>query len=126
MVNDTVGDMLTRIRNSLLRGKFYLEVPCSNLLEDIAKVLLKEGYIEKFEVEETSPQKVLSLHLKKDVIRGLLRVSKPSRRVYANVKKIPRVKQGLGIAILSTSKGVVSDRTARKEKIGGEILAYIW
>ena len=126
MTNDTISDMITRIRNSLTRGVFYLELPSSNILQDIASVLLKEGYIEKFETRDAYPQKILSLHLKKDTIRGLKIISKPSRRVYANLKNMPRVKEGLGIAILSTPKGVLSDRMARKEKVGGEVIVYVW
>jgi small subunit ribosomal protein S8 len=126
MTNDPIGDMITRIRNSLTRGVLYLELPSSYILEDIASVLLKEGYIEKSETRDEYPQKILALYLKKDTIRGLKRISKPSRRVYANLKNMPRVKEGLGIAILSTPKGVLSDRMARKERVGGEVLAYVW
>ncbi len=126
MTNDPIGDMITRIRNSLTRGVLHLELPSSNILEDIADVLLKEGYIDKFETRDEYPQKILILHLKKDAIRGLGRISKPSRRVYTNLKNMPRVKEGLGIAILSTSKGVFSDRMARKEKVGGEVLVHVW
>ncbi len=126
MVNDTVGDMLTRIRNSLARDRLYVEMPSSNFLEDIARIMHEEGFIEKFQVKDNCPQKILSLNLKKDAIRQIVRISKPGRRVYTKSKDIPRIKSGLGIAILSTPKGVISDRKAREEKIGGEILAYIW
>ncbi|MCK4329429.1 30S ribosomal protein S8 [candidate division WOR-3 bacterium] len=126
MINDPVGDMLARIRNSLMREVYRLELPSTNILEGVASVLLNEGYIEKYETRDESPQKVLLLYLKVGTIRGLKRISKPSRRVYVNLKNIPRVKEGLGIAIISTSKGILSDRMARKEKVGGEILAFVW
>ena len=126
MINDPVGDMLARIRNSLMREVYRLELPSTNILEGVASVLLNEGYIEKYETREESPQKVLLLYLKVGTIRGLKRISKPSRRVYVNLKNMPRVKEGLGIAIISTSKGILSDRMARKEKVGGEILAFVW
>ena len=126
MINDPVGDMLARIRNSLMREVYRLELPSTNILEGVASVLLNEGYIEKHETRDESPQKVLLLYLKAGTIRGLKRISKPSRRVYVNLKNIPRVKEGLGIAIISTSKGIMSDRMARKEKVGGEILAFVW
>ncbi|MCK4596155.1 30S ribosomal protein S8 [candidate division WOR-3 bacterium] len=126
MINDPVGDMLARIRNSLMREVYRLELPSTNILEGVASVLLNEGYIEKYETRDESPQKVLLLYLKVGTIRGLKRISKPSRRVYVNLKNMPRVKEGLGIAIISTSKGILSDRMARKEKVGGEILAFVW
>ncbi len=126
MINDPVGDMLARIRNSLMREVYRLELPSTNILEGVATVLLNEGYIEKYETRDESPQKVLLLYLKVGTIRGLKRISKPSRRVYVNLKNMPRVKEGLGIAIISTSKGILSDRMARKEKVGGEILAFVW
>ncbi len=126
MTNDIIGDMIARIRNSLRREVFYLELPSSNILEDIASILLKEGYLEKFETKGKHPKKILALHLKKDAIKGLERISKPSRRIYANLKNMPRVREGLGTAILSTSKGVLSDRMAKKEGVGGEVLFYLW
>jgi len=126
MTNDLIGDMIARIRNSLMRGVFYLELPSSNILEDIAGILVKEGYIEKFETKGKHPKKILALYLKKDTIKGLERISKPSRRVYANLKNMPHVREGLGTVILSTSKGVISNRMAKKEGVGGEVLFYVW
>lgn len=126
MIRDPIGDMLARIRNSLLREVYSLELPSSNILEGIAGVLLREGFIEGFDTRDESPQRVLTLQLKKETIRGLKEISKPSRRVYVNLKNMPRVKEGLGVAIISTSRGVLSDREAKKQKVGGEVLAFVW
>jgi small subunit ribosomal protein S8 len=130
-MSDPLADMLTRIRNGL-KAKFNtVEMPSSNTKTNIAKVLKEEGYINAFSVKEEGPQGVLSIELKYDanntpVISGIKRVSKPGLRKYTGVDGIPRVLNGLGIAILSSSKGVITDRTARASNVGGEILCEVW
>lgn len=134
-VDDPIADMLTRIRNALARRASEVCVPSSKLKEAIAQVLQEEGYIEGYEVEKLGSYPVLRIHLKylregtrtwRPAIRGLRRVSRPSRRVYAEVRELPRPYQGLGIAILSTPQGVMTDREARRRHIGGEILCEVW
>ena len=131
-MTDPIADMLTRIRNDLIVKKEKVEIPASKTKIDIANILVKEGYIQACEIVEAKPQNSIVLTLKYaqqkglKVINGLERVSKPGLRVYANVNDIPKVYNGLGIAILSTSKGILSDKEARAMKVGGEVLAKIW
>ena len=131
-MTDPIADMLTRIRNAFIVKKEKVEIPASKTKIDIANILVKEGYIQACEIVEAKPQNSIVLTLKYaqqkglKVINGLERVSKPGLRVYANVNDIPKVYNGLGIAILSTSKGILSDKEARAMKVGGEVLAKIW
>ena len=130
-ITDPVADMLTRIRNANNAKHETVDVPASNMKKSIAQILLDEGYIKAFQVVEDGTQGVIRITLKynagkEKVISGLRRVSKPGLRVYVGADELPRVLRGLGIAIVSTSKGVMTDRQARMQKIGGEVLAYIW
>ena len=130
VVTDTIADMLTRIRNANQMRYEEVRVPSSNIKKEIAKILKEEGYIADFKIEDNDVQGTIVLTLKyKDkerVITGLRRISKPGLRVYCKSNEIPKVLNGLGIAIISTSKGIMTDKEARKENIGGEVLAYIW
>ena len=131
VVTDPIADMLTRIRNALIAKHDVLDVPASNMKKAIAEILHNEGYITKFDILEVDNHKTIRITLKygvnkQRVISGLKRISKPGLRVYANKDKVPKVLGGLGIAIISTSKGIVTDKEARKLGIGGEVLAYIW
>jgi small subunit ribosomal protein S8 len=130
VVTDTIADMLTRIRNANQMRYEEVRVPSSNIKKEIAKILKDEGYIEDFKIEENDVQGTIVLTLKyknkERVITGLRRISKPGLRVYCKSGEIPKVLNGLGIAIISTSKGIMTDKEARKENIGGEVLAYIW
>lgn len=130
-ITDTVADMLTRIRNANSAKHDTVDIPASNMKKAIAQILLDEGYIKSFQVLEDSKQGVIRIALKygpnkSQVITGLRRVSKPGLRIYSSCEDMPRVMKGLGIAILSTSKGVMTDRQARREKVGGEVLAFVW
>ncbi|MCF7854514.1 MAG: 30S ribosomal protein S8 [Candidatus Pacebacteria bacterium] len=129
-LSDPISDMLTRIRNASMVGKPTVSIPASKLKSAIAEVLKNNGYIADHRVEDGDAKKVLVIDLKyygdAPVIEGLQRVSKPSCRVYVKGTDIPRVLGGLGVAILSTSKGVLGDRAARRENIGGEVLCYVW
>ena len=130
-VNDPIGDMLTRIRNSSLRGKSTVSTPASNLRARVLDVLLSEGYIRGYEKSETANgQGEFTISLKyyegEPVIRELKRVSKPGRRVYMGVGAIPQVRNGLGVAIVSTPKGVLSDANARAANVGGEVLCTVF
>lgn len=130
-ITDTVADMLTRIRNANSAKHETVDIPASNMKKAIAQILLDEGYIKSFQVLEDNKQGVIRIALKygpnkSQVITGLRRVSKPGLRIYSSCEDMPRVMKGLGIAILSTSKGVMTDRQARKEKVGGEVLAFVW
>ena len=130
-ITDPVADMLTRIRNANTAKHESVDVPASNLKKAIAKILLDEGYIKSYEVVEDGTQGVIRIQLKylagkEKVISGLRRVSKPGLRVYAGAEELPRVLKGLGIAIISTSKGVMTDKQARAEHVGGEVLAFVW
>ena len=130
-ITDPVADMLTRIRNANTAKHESVDVPASNLKKAIAKILLDEGYIKSYEVVEDGTQGVIRIQLKylagkEKVISGLRRVSKPGLRVYAGADELPRVLKGLGIAIISTSKGVMTDKEARKLHVGGEVLAFVW
>ena len=128
---DPIADMLTRIRNANSKKHKTVDVPASNMKKAIANILFKEGYIAAYEEINDNTQGVIRITLKYDengarVIDGLKRISKPGLRVYAKAENIPRVLNGLGIAIISTSKGVMTDKEARKQNIGGEVMAYIW
>lgn len=130
-MTDPVADMLTRIRNANMAYMELLEMPSSKLKANIAEILKQEGYIRDYLVEPTTPQATLKLALKftKDrdrVLTGIRRISKPGLRVYAKAEELPRVLGGLGVAIVSTSNGLLTDRAARKAGVGGEILAYVW
>lgn len=134
-VDDPIADMLTRIRNAVARRAPEVSMPSSKLKEEIARVLKEEGYIAGYEVENTGSYPVLRIKLKylregprtwRPAIRGFRRVSRPSRRVYAGVRELPRPYQGLGIAIVSTPQGVMTDREARRRHIGGEIICEVW
>ena len=129
-MTDPIADMLTRIRNAIVARHKDVEIPQSKEKLAIAGILLKEGYIKGFTKIENPVQNTLLVELKyvddKNVITGLERVSKPGLRIYAGVADLPKVLNGMGIAIVSTSKGVMSDREAREQHIGGEVLAYVW
>lgn len=131
MVTDPIADMLTRIRNANQMRYKEVEVPASKIKNEIARILKQEGFISDYKVKKNNVQDILVLNLKysekkERVITGLKRISKPGLRVYAKTEEIPYVLSGLGIAIISTSKGLMTDKDARKEKLGGEVLAYIW
>ena len=132
MVNDSIADMLTRIRNAQTARHESVTLETSIMKKSIAQILLDEGYISSFEeVENAGKNKNLVINLKyvnknQKVITGLKRISKPGRRIYASCEELPKVLGGLGIVIVSTSKGVITDREARKLGIGGEVLAYVW
>lgn len=132
MVNDTIADMLTRIRNANMAKHQIVQIPSTKMTRNIIKVLKEEGFIEYFEEIHETLQRFLLISLKykgkkkHSVITSLKRVSKPGLRVYANHKEIPKVLGGLGIAIISTSKGIMTDRKARHNGLGGEVLCYIW
>ena len=130
-ITDPVADMLTRIRNANSAKHETVDVPASNLKKAIAQILLDEGYIKAFNVVENGNQGIIHITLKylakkEQVISGLRRVSKPGLRVYAGAEELPKVLRGLGIAIVSTSKGVMTDKKARENHIGGEVLAFVW
>ena len=131
-MSDPIADMLTRIRNANTAKHDTVDVPASKMKVAIADILAKEGYITKYDVIDVDGFKAIHITLKygKDkndkIISGLKRISKPGLRVYAKSEELPRVLNGLGIAIISTSKGIMTDKEARKENIGGEVLAYIW
>ena len=130
-ITDPVADMLTRIRNANTAKHESVDVPASNLKKAIAQILLDEGYIKSFEIVEDGTQGIIRIQLKylankEKVISGLRRVSKPGLRVYAAADELPRVLKGLGIAIISTSKGVMTDKAARAAHVGGEVLAFVW
>ena len=131
VTTDPIADMLTRIRNALNVRREDVLVPASKIKAEIAKILVKEGYIEKVEQAVFDNKKMLKLTFKlsgghQRVIQGLRRISKPGLRVYSNVEDLPKVLSGLGIAIISTSKGILTDKEAREKKLGGEVLAYVW
>ena len=130
-ITDPVADMLTRIRNANSAKHETVDVPASNLKKAIAQILLDEGYIKAFELVDNGNQGIIHITLKyqakkQQVISGLRRVSKPGLRVYAGAEELPRVLHGLGIAIVSTPKGVMTDKKARELHVGGEVLAFIW
>ena len=130
MVTDPIADMLTRIRNANSMRYKEVEVPASKIKIEIARILKEEGFISDYKVKKNNIQDNIVLYLKysgkERVITGLKRISKPGLRVYAKAEEIPSVLSGLGIAIISTSKGMMTDKEARRESLGGEVLAYIW
>ena len=130
-ITDPIADMLTRIRNANTAKHDTVDVPASNMKKSIAQILLDEGYIKNFQLIDDGTQGVIRITLKygagkEKVISGLRRVSKPGLRVYAGADELPKVLRGLGIAIVSTSKGVMTDKKAREAHVGGEVLAFIW
>lgn len=130
-ITDPIADMLTRIRNANSAKHETVDIPASNMKKAIAQILLDEGYIASYKVIDDEKQGVIRVTLKytenkAQVITGLRRVSKPGLRIYSNVEDMPKVMKGLGIAIVSTSKGVMTDREARKQNVGGEVLAFVW
>ena len=130
-LTDPIADMLTRIRNANMVGKETVSMPTSKKLVEIARVMAEEGYITRYEVIEGEPRATLEITLKygekkAKTIRGIKRISKPGLRIYAGKDELPRVLGGLGTAIISTSKGVMCDRDARKAGVGGEVIAYVW
>ena len=131
VVNDPIADMLTRIRNAQIARHDSVTTPASNMKKAIADILLAEGYIKGVQIIEDGKQGIIRVTLKYEagkqrVIHGLRRVSKPGLRIYSNYEDMPKVMNGLGIAIVSTSKGIMTDKAARREKVGGEILAFVW
>lgn len=131
IVTDPIADMLTRIRNALSSRKETVDIPLSNMKKSIAEILKNEGFIANYEIIEEEPQGFIRITLKygpknEAVLAGLKRISKPGLRVYANYQEMPKVLNGMGIAIISTSKGVMTDKQARQSRVGGEVLAYIW
>lgn len=131
VMTDPIADMLTRIRNANMVRHESVELPASRVKREIAEILKQEGFIRDAEYIEDSKQGILRIFLKygvnnEKVITGLKRISKPGLRVYAKSTEVPRVLRGLGIAILSTNKGIVTDKIARQQRVGGEVLAYIW
>lgn len=131
MMTDPIADMLTRIRNSNNAKHKTVDVPASNIKKEIAQILLDEGYIKSFDFIEDNKQGMLKVELKYTqdgdrVISGLKRISKPGLRVYANSQELPKVLGGLGIAIISTSKGIITDKTAIELNVGGEVICYVW
>lgn len=130
-VTDPIADMLTRIRNASAAGKDEVSMPSSKVLAEVARVICEEGYIAGYEVEDTRPQKTLHITLKygpkrAKVIKGIRRISKCGLRIYTTAGRMPRVIGGLGTAVISTSKGMMCDRDARKLGIGGEVVCYVW
>ena len=134
MVSDPIADMLTRIRNALMAGKPTVDVPRSKLKVEIARILKEEGFIEDYSIGDEQPMAMINIKLKyfgkrrerRPVITNLSRVSKPGRRVYRGRQELPRVLSGTGIAILTTPKGVMTANQARRERVGGEVLCYVW
>ena len=129
-MSDVIADMLTRIRNANSAKHETVDVPASNLKKSIADILVAEGFVKGYEIVEDGKQGIIRITLKyknkQRVLQGLKRVSKPGLRVYSNCEDMPKVMNGLGIAIVSTSKGIMTDKKARKENVGGEILAFVW
>ena len=134
MTNDPIADMLTRIRNALMAGKLAVEIPRSKIKVEIARILKEEGYVDDYTVTDEKPVGVIQIQLKyygtrrerRPVITHISRVSKPGRRIYRGRKDLPRVLSGTGIAIITTPKGVMTAQQARRERVGGEILCYVW
>ena len=130
-ITDPIADMLTRIRNANSAKHDTVDIPASNMKKAIAQILVDEGYIKNYKIIEDGKQGVIRVALKygegtSQVITGLRRVSKPGLRIYSNVEEMPKVMKGLGVAIVSTSKGIMTDKEARKQNVGGEVLAFIW
>lgn len=131
MIFDPIADLLTRTRNALTAKHLSVSVPHSNIKESITKILVEEGYVSSYEIKEEGTKKDILITLKygpkgEKVIRGIKRISKPGLRIFVGVEKLPRVLNGMGIAIISTSKGIVTDKKARELNMGGEVLAYVW
>ncbi|NMA49866.1 MAG: 30S ribosomal protein S8 [Tissierellia bacterium] len=131
MMTDPIADMLTRIRNSNNAKHDSVDIPASNIKKEVAKILLDEGFIKGFDVIEDAKQGIIRIDLKygknsEKVISGIKRISKPGLKVYVKNNEIPRVLGGLGIAVLSTSKGMMTDKQARSENVGGEVICYVW
>ena len=122
-ITDTIADLLTRIRNAVSAKHDSVDIPASNMKKAIVQILVDEGYVKNFTVVEDGKQGIIKVT---PVIKGLRRVSKPGLRIYSSAEELPKVMKGLGVAIISTSKGVMTDRQARKENVGGEVLAFIW
>lgn len=130
-ITDPIADLLTRIRNASAAKHDSVEIPASNMKKAIVQILMDEGYVKNFTVVEDGKQGMIKVTLKYgegkvSAIKGLRRVSKPGLRIYSNAEELPKVIKGLGVAVISTSKGVMTDRQARKENVGGEVLAFIW
>ncbi len=130
-ITDTVADLLTRIRNASSAKHDSVEIPASNMKKAIVQILVEEGYVKNYTVVDDGKQGIIKVNLKygegkTSAINGLRRVSKPGLRIYSNAEELPKVMKGLGIAIVSTSRGIMTDRQARKENVGGEVLAFIW
>ncbi len=129
-ISDVIADMLTRIRNANNAKHETVDIPASNMKKAIADILVNEGYVKSYQIIEDGKQGVIRVTLKyvgkQKVIHGLRRVSKPGLRIYSNCEDMPKVMNGLGIAIVSTSKGIMTDKQARKENVGGEVLAFVW
>ena len=130
-ITDTIADMLTRVRNANTAKHDTVDIPASNMKKAIAQILVEEGFVKSFQVINDGKQGVIRINLKygenkSAVITGLRRVSKPGLRIYTSCEDMPKVMKGLGVAIVSTSKGVMTDKRARKENVGGEVLAFIW
>ena len=129
-ISDVIADMLTRIRNANDAKHETVDIPASNMKKSIAQILVDEGYIAGYTVIEDGKQGVIRVTLKyngkQKILKGLKRVSKPGLRIYASCEDMPRVMNGLGVAIVSTSKGIMTDKQARKENVGGEVLAFVW
>ena len=130
-MTDPIADMLTRIRNANVVKHETVDVPASNMKKEIARILLEEGFVRGYDVIEDGKQGIIRIQLKygqsgERVISGLKRISKPGMRVYADKHDVPRVLNGLGISIISTSKGILTDKQARKENVGGEVICYVW
>ena len=131
-ISDTIADMLTRIRNANSAKHETVDIPASNMKKAIAQILVDEGYVKDYKVIEDGKQGIIRIALKYQgasrtpVLQGLRRVSKPGLRIYSSSEDMPRVMKGIGTAIVSTSKGVMTDKAARKEHVGGEVLAFIW
>ena len=130
-ITDAIADMLTRIRNANSAKHETVDIPCSNVKKAIADILAEEGYIKGYQVIEDSKQGIIRVTLKygpkkQKIIQGVKRVSKPGLRIYSSCEELPRVMRGLGVAIISTSKGIMTDKNARKQNVGGEVLAFIW
>ena len=130
-MSDVIADMLTRIRNANDAKHATVDIPASNMKKAIAEILVNEGYVSAFETIEDGKQGIIRVTLKytgkkQKVLRGIRRVSKPGLRIYAGCEDMPKVMNGLGIAIVSTSKGIMTDKKARRENVGGEILAFVW
>ena len=131
MMTDPIADLLTRIRNATQARKATVDVPWSSQKAEIAKVLVAEGYLESVSMVDEQPRRILRIAIRYDerrnpAITGIKRVSRPSLRVYVGVKDIPAVRKGLGVSVLSTPKGVLADRDARREKVGGEVICTVW